>query len=119
MTQVAEVYRFIECNRSLEKLILQNLSYPIRTAYSLIRAKRSLDEAIEYVMERLGLICGGDVDFENLTDEQNIVLNTLLSQEIEVDLPDIDIEHITNVDNVSLTPSDIENILFLFEKRAT
>lgn len=114
---VSEVYKFIEANRSLDKLISQNLEYPIKTAYNLIKAKNELDGAIDYVMERFGVICGDNIDFNNISNEHNTILNTLLSQEIEIDLPEIDINDITSVDNVTVTPSDVENIIFLFGKK--
>lgn len=117
MTQKSQIYKFIEANRSLDKLIAQNLEYPIKTAYNLVKAKKELDSAIEYVMERFGMVCGNDVDFDNISEEQNMILNGILSQEIEVELPEIDIKDIISADNVTVAPSDIENIVFLFRKK--
>jgi hypothetical protein len=118
MILTAQIYRIIEANRSLDKLISQDLEYPIRTAYNLIKIKRELDNSIDYVMERFGIVCGNKVDFENISDEQNVILNSILSQVIEIELPEIDIEDIISVDNVMVKPSDIENITFLFKKKA-
>lgn len=116
MTRTSQVYRFIEANHSLDKLITQNLEYPVKIAYNLIKAKKELDNAIDYVMERFSIVCGDSVDFENISDEQSMILNGILSQEIDVELPEIDIEDIVSANNVTITPSDIENIMFLFRK---
>ena len=89
MKKTSQIYKFIEANRSLDKLMSQNLEYPIKIAYNIVKSKKELDEAIDYVMERFGIVCGNNVDFENISDEQNIILNGILSQEIEIDLPDI------------------------------
>lgn len=117
MTQTSQIYRFIEANQSLDKLISQNLEYPVKVAYNLIKAKKELDSAIDYVIERFRVICGDKVDFENITDEQSIILDSILSQEIDIELPEIDIKWIISVDNVTITTSDIENIIFLFGKK--
>ena len=117
MVKTSQVYKFIQSNRSMDKLISQDLEYPIKTAYNLVTAKKKLDDAIDYVMERFSIVCGEKVDFENISDEQNVILNGILSQEIDIELPEIDIDDIISVDNVTLTPSDIENIMFLFRKK--
>ena len=116
MKKTSQIYKFIEANRSLDRLISQNLEYPIKTAYNMVKSKKELDEAIDYVMERFGIVCGNNVDFENISDEQNVILNGILSQEIEIDLPDIPINDIVSNDNVTVSTSDIENIMFLFGK---
>lgn len=116
MTRTSQVYRFIEANHSLDRLITQNLEYPVKIAYNLIKTKKELDNAIDYVMERFSIVCGDNVDFENISDEQSMILNGILSQEIDVELPEIDIEDIVSANNVTITPSDIENIMFLFRK---
>lgn len=113
----AEIYKFIRANHSLEKLLEQDINYPIKTAYNLIRTKDKLDDAIDYVMKRLSSVCGDDIDFEDLSNKDNSILNTILNQEIEIELPDIDVNCIVNVDNVNSTVSDVNNILFLFQKR--
>lgn len=116
MKRTAQIYKFIEANRSLDKLNEQNLEYPIKVAYNLIKARNELNNAIDYVMERFGIVCGNNVDFDNISDEHNKILNSILSQEIEIDLPDIDIEDIISTDNVSVLTSDVENLIFLFGK---
>ena len=112
-----EVYRFIEANRSLDKICSQDNEYPIRSAYKLIKAKKELDDAIEYVMQRFSNVCGEAVDFENLNNEQNVILNSILSQEIEIELPELTIEEVTDNNKVRVTSSDMENLLFVFENR--
>lgn len=115
MTLTSTVCKIIEANRSLEKLISQNNEYPIKTSYNLIKVKKVLDEAINYVMERLAVICGNDVNFENATDEQKMILNSILLQEIDVEIPEIDINDVISADSVIVTPSDVEKISILFK----
>lgn len=116
MLKVAAVYRFIECNRSLEKLMGQDLKYDIKTSYKLVRTKREIDEVVDYVMGRFSMLCDGDVDVENMTDNQRVIMNSLLYQPVEIDIPEIDVDDIVGNDEVKASPSDVENILFLFEK---
>ena len=116
MTCIGQIYKFIEANRSLEKLVSQNNEYPIKTAYKLIITKKLLDEAIDYVMSRFTDVCGGNVDFENLTDSQNAVLNEILSQDMEIELPDINPEDIFTSEKITVSTTDVENILYLLRK---
>lgn len=118
MIRTSQIYKFIQANRSMDKLISQDLEYPVKTAYNLVTTKKNLDNAIDYVMERFSIVCGEKVDFENISEEQNAILNGILSQEIDIEIPEIDINDIVSADNVTLTPSDVENIIFLFRKNA-
>lgn len=112
----AEVYKFMECNKSMELLIEQDLKYPIKTAYNINRVKKTLDVAMDYVMKRFGELCGGNVDFSNLTEEQSQILNVLMGQTIKLEYPKVLMRDIVRSDNVMVSPKDIKNISFLFEK---
>ena len=116
MKVTSEIYKLIGANRSLEKLLKQDLNYPIRTAYKLVQMKKTLDETIEYVLDRLTLVYGDNIDFNNISDEKNLLINSILGQTIEIEIPDICSGDITDTDNVIVKPSDIENMLFLFVK---
>lgn len=116
MVKTGQIYKFIEANRSLDKLITQDLEYSIKTAYNLIKTKNEIGKSVDYIMERFSLVCGNNVNFENLTDEQQTILNGILSQDIEIDIPEINANEIVLNDNVTASPSDVENILFLFGK---
>lgn len=117
MTKTFEIYKLIEASRSLDKLIQQDLNYNIQVSYNLIKTKREIETAIDYVMERFAMLCGQDVDFDNLDEGQKNMLNALLSQSVDIEIPNIAIDQLINTENVNATPSDVDNIMYIFEKR--
>ena len=110
MEKTLSIYSLMMISSSLDRLYEQNMNYPINTAYRLMKAKKSVDEAVTYIMERITLICGNDVD---LTASN---VNGIMMQKISIDVPEIDINDIVSADNVTISLPDVENITLLFTK---
>lgn len=115
MVRSLEIYKLIIVNKALDKLIEQDLNYPINIAYKLSKSKIEIDKAVEYIMERINIVCGDNIDFTNLPN--NRVLRAIFSQTVDVDLPDLTIDEIISNENVKLSVTDVERLEYLFSEK--
>lgn len=112
------VDNFIKANESLDNLYNQRIIYPINTAYKLAQLRNNVNKAFGFILERLYMVLGEDVDFSNMNEEQQIIYDTIASSEIEVKgmIPEgLSFEDLL-VDDAKCTMSQIWSIKSLFEE---
>ena len=81
---VIKVYEAYNMLSVIEKLKEQGLKYPVSTAYKLHKLYDELCEMETFIIDRYTQIFGTNVDFENLTDEQQEVYAAILGSDIEI-----------------------------------
>ena len=74
----------ISLERVLEKLSRSDLMYDIDTAVKIIRVKKRVNEIVEYTFSRLDTIYGGNVDFNNLSEQHRLVYETIMTQKATI-----------------------------------
>lgn len=110
------VYKILKVNRTIETLLEQHISYPINVGYKIFQLKKELDNIEKYIIERLSMLCPNFFT-NDMTEEEKIIYETILSSEIELNNINITIEEITNNNEVKTTLEDIENLMLLFNEK--
>lgn len=111
--KVHELYRISD---SLNKLISQDVEYPVRIAYKLYRMNEDINERTRYVYERLASV----IDSENmtnnsLTEHERAVYDATMNSDIELMPFDFEEKLIFSNDKVKLTVEDVTLIKCLFK----
>ena len=122
-----KLYQLIESKDSLKKLNTAE-GLPFKTALSIAKGIREIDEVLQvYENKRRELINKygkKDDNGELITEGDNVKLtnraafvnefNALAMEDVDIEIKKISVDDLENV--TSLTPSDINNISFLFEE---
>lgn len=112
---VLSIYQIVKINRSLEKLLNQQLEYSIRVAYKIFKLQKSLEEIEHYAFERFSLLYP-KANLNNLSGDEQIVYETILSSIVEVDNFNLTEEEVFLNEDVKLTVEEVSNIMMLFQK---
>ena len=113
MKKTLKVHQILKANMSLSEIIAQDSLFSIKVAYSLSKVKHELETAENYVLSRFTSICG-DIDFENMTENQKIIYKTISESDIDIEIPIISINEITENNDAKISVRDMENIECLF-----
>lgn len=108
---------FIKVNESLDDLYGQQVAYPVSIAYKLALLRENVNKAFGFILQRLYLVLGNDVDFTNMNEEQQTIYETIASSEIDTSdmIPNgLTFEDII-VDDAKCTMSQIWAIKRLFD----
>lgn len=102
-------------SKTIDKIIAQQINLPANIAFALYKLYKQLTEMEEFVFQRLNMICGENVDFNNMTENQKILYSSVFDSEITIDVEDnIDIEKVVKNNKINLTIQDIDNLNNIF-----
>ena len=102
-------------NKTIDKIIKQQVDIPANIAFALYKLHKQLTEMEEFVFQRLSMVCGDNIDFNNMTENQKILYFSVFDSEINIELEnDIDIDKITKNNKISLSIQDIEILNNIF-----
>ena len=65
-------------NKTIDKIIKQQVDIPANIAFALYKLHRQLTEMEEFVFQRLSMVCGDNIDFNNMTENQKILYSSVL-----------------------------------------
>lgn len=85
--------QLLRASDALDEMTAQDLKFPLDVAYRLLIMRRSVSEAEEYVMERMGRIV--DIGGE-LTDEEKVIADAVMSTQIRLEIPSVKVSEVTN-----------------------
>lgn len=104
--------------KTIDKIIAQQINLPANIAFALYKLYKQLIEMEEFVFQRLNMICGENVDFNNMTENQKILYSSVFDSEITIDVEDnINIEKVVKNNKINLTIQDIDNLNNIFDFR--
>ena len=102
-------------NKTIDKIIKQQVDIPANIAFALYKLHRQLTEMEEFVLQRLSMVCGDDIDFNNMTENQKILYSSVFDSEINIELEDgIDIDKIIKNNKINLSIQDVEILNNIF-----
>ena len=103
------IFQILECNKTLYKMLEQRTVFPISVGLKIHRIMKSFNEIEEYIFETMNMTFG-NFDWENMTNEQIMFYNNLISQEIEVEYEKIPTSLFENNEKLMLTIEDINRL---------
>ena len=110
-----EIYKVLRCNKVLNKT-LKSGRFSIEVGFLIYKITKSFDEVEEYVIQTMNNIFP-DIKLNEMTEEQKKAYNYVISSEIDLDVPRINIEKFKNSDGIKLSIEDIEAMeIILTEK---
>ena len=99
-----KIYDVFELNRILRKLLEQQASYKIQTAFKLYNLIKWLDETEEFIFKRMKMVFG-----EERTDEQNPLYMAFLSSQMPFTETSLTIDELLDTENdVNVGLKDVE-----------
>lgn len=104
------IYDVFKLNIILTKILGQQSKFNINLAYRLYKLRKKLDEIEGFAMERFETLFGNGFDSERLTENERMVYNTILSTEIDEELPKISFVELMNELEIKV---DVEDIGYL------
>ncbi len=105
-------------SKTIDKVIAQQINLPANIAFALYKLYKQLIEMEEFVFQRLNMICGENVNFNNMTENQKILYSSVFDSEITIDVEDnINIEKVVKNNKINLTIQDIDNLNNIFDFR--
>ena len=112
-----KIYEIFNCNKTLNKMFEQQNTFPISIGFKLFKIMKRFDEVEEYVFKRMGMTFE-DFKFEQMTLEENIFYNTVLSSEIELEYERINASYFENNEDLMLTIEDISNLSIIISEKS-
>lgn len=106
---VAKIHEALNVLPIIEKLIRQELEYPISTAYKLHKLHEEIEEIETLLFNRFELLFGKQIDFTKLDDKQKTIYQTVMNSDIDILINNISINDIIN-DNAKLTTNEIAEL---------
>lgn len=111
--KVHELYRISD---SLNKLLSQDIEYPVRIAYKLYKMNEDINDRTRYVYERLAnFIDSGNMSKNSLTECEKVMYNATMNSDIELTPFDFDEKVIFDNDKVKLSVEDVSLLKCLFK----
>lgn len=85
-TKTLTVDQILKLNDAVDELFNQHIKYQINVAYRLYQLKKELNEITNYIIERIVTVIP-KINEENveLSEEENIIYQSILNSEIEID----------------------------------
>lgn len=101
--QIRDVFN---CNRIIFKLTEQQSQFPIDVGFRLFKISKIFDEVEEFVFNLMN-ITFNDFQFEEMTDEQKMFFEKVMTQQIELEYDKIPLSVFENNDKLKLTIEEI------------
>ena len=110
-----QIGQTFETNKVIFKLIQQQTKFPISIGLKLYKIAKIFDEIEEYVFNIM------DMTFENfnimeMTDEQKILFDKIMSEEIEVEIDKVPLSCFENNEKVMLTIDEIDKLSIILKE---
>ena len=112
-----KIYEIFNCNKTLNKMIEQQNTFPISIGFKLFKIMKMFDEVEEYVFKIMEMTFE-DFKFEQMNLEENIFYNTVLSSEIELEYERINASYFENNEDLMLTIEDISNLSIIISEKS-
>jgi len=98
---------------ALEEIFRFDTVYPVQVAWKMVVAKRKLGDVADYALARLGKLIDGFGERE-LTENENIVYQSVMMSYVEVEIPGFSEEEFTQVcGKVEVTTETVEGLMAL------
>lgn len=107
----------IQINAVLEKIVSQSIEYPLNIAYKLHKVKQSLNDLELFVYDRLAVILGSAFGDKNLSEEQQLLYNSVMMSEVDIENQNLSLEEILS-DKVKLDIESVPILLKIFPEKA-
>lgn len=104
---VSEIF---ELNKIIDKLYTQRAEYNLSLGLNIYDTMKKLNEVETYIFQRLKAAIPNENKLngsEKLTDDEEVLYYSIMLQEIELDIPQIDITDIMKNEKVVLDINDI------------
>lgn len=115
MEQTIKIKDAFKLNSVIYKIIKQQVNISASNAFSLYKLHKNLNEIENFVFERISLIYGDNFDFYNMSDEQKVVYDAVMNSDITLDVPNINVDELTNNDKLQMKIEDFEILDFIFK----
>lgn len=102
------IYEIFKCNTIIYKLIEQQITYPINTAYKLLRLRQQFDEIESLMRDRWIILFGENYNENDFSETQIAVYNATLQATVEIDTFHLKIEDVINNGIIKLTIEEVE-----------
>lgn len=115
MKKIIKAEDLLRVQDALDKLYSQHTEFNINTAIKLSKLKKEIDSMCKYIVDRMCETIPNIIYSEQqLTDNEQLIYNLILSSEIEVDNNDLTMNQITESSSVKLDISSAEYLGLLF-----
>lgn len=104
-----QIFQVLECNKVLYKILEQRMAISVSVGLKINRIMKLFDEVEEYVFTTMDMAFQ-EINWENLTKEQNDFYEKLISEQIELEYNKIPTSFFEENDNLKLTIEDIERL---------
>lgn len=111
-----KLYEALAALPAIEKLVGQQVEYPVRIAYRIYKLREELSGIETFLFRRIEALFGGNVDFTCLTEKQREAYQAILNSDIDLDDCDVDMDDIL-VGDATLTFDDIGVLDVLLKKK--
>nr|DAS58176.1 MAG TPA: hypothetical protein [Caudoviricetes sp.] len=110
-----EIYKVLRCNKILNKT-MKSGRFSVEVGFLIYKISKMFDEVEEYVIQTMNNIFP-DIKLDDMTEEQKNAYNYIISSEIELDVPLINIEKFKNSENIKLSIEDIEALSIILTEK--
>lgn len=116
MEYLIKINDCFKLKKVIEKLILQQIELPVNISYDLYNLYKELDNIERFFFERLGIVFNASyIDFNKLTDNQTIIVNTILESKVKIDTNVNIFKWLVKNENVKLAIDDVGIICAIFD----
>ncbi len=113
--QKIKIYEVFNCNRTLNKMFEQQKTFPISLGFKLFKLMKVFDEVEEYVFKIMEMTFK-DFRFEQMSEDEKMFYNKVLSSEIELKYEKINTSYFENNEDLMLTIEDISNLSIILSE---
>lgn len=115
---ILTVFDVFKLNQTIEHLNEQGIKLSFKNGYELLKFKKELDNIEQYTAQRLNSVIDSERMSKNeMTEEEQMVYVTVMSNEVDINKPEIDFDEIKNSRDINLSLSDIETLCTIFEEK--
>lgn len=111
-----QIYRVLNCNQTLIKMFQQQKTFSVSLGFKLYEIMKQFNEVEDYVIKVMETTYQ-NINFLNMTNEQTVFYNTLLSSEIELEYEKLDDNFFKNNDRLMLTLEDMSNLSIILKQK--
>lgn len=110
-----KIYEVLNCNKTLNKMFEQQNTFPISLGFKIFKLMKIFDEVEEYVFNVMEMTFK-DFRFEQMSEEEKMFYNKLLSSEIELKYEKINTSYFEKNNDLMLTIEDISNLSIILSE---
>lgn len=101
-----KMYQAFQLGNVLDKLISQQLAYPLSVAYRLYKVLNNVNQAEDFALKRIEMVMGHEISFEDMNENEKKLYAMVMDSDIDIELEVFTEEEIIT-DGASLTVEDV------------